>query len=62
MFQYFSIHAAKTPSPFVYSPNKVSLRSGSIGGKMGTQLRQSFIDDTKKQKKGPGPGNYQLPS
>jgi len=55
-------HAAKTPSPFVYSPNKISLKSKSIGGKIGTEQRHSFIDDMKRHKKGPGPGNYQLPS
>lgn len=52
----------KTPSPFVYEPKKVSLKSKSIGGRIGTSLRRSFIDDVKSSKRGPGPGNYQLPS
>lgn len=51
-----------SPGPSSYSPNKVSLHSKSIGGSIGTSLRQSFIDSIRKRVVCPGPGNYKLPS
>jgi hypothetical protein len=55
------INIAKTPGPSAYEPKKAT-RSGSIGGRIGSSLRSSFIDDINITQKSPGPGDYQIPS
>ena len=54
-------HIAKTPGPSAYEPKKAT-RSSSIGGRIGRSMRASFIDDISISQKGPGPGDYTLPS
>jgi hypothetical protein len=55
------IKIAKTPGPSSYEPKKKT-KSNSIGGRIGSSLRTSFIDKINVSQTSPGPGDYQIPS